>query len=476
MNWRIGGACSTIRPAGQTTIRRVFPWLLLFADDLGDARAEPAFQLALAEGSRLNVSILGLADSLASLPQRMGGVAAFKDPAEKLLSYTDVGAEFEPVECDADAASPAEAEELARALGAITPAPEHGSNRVSLPDRLSLFEALDIPTIEHLDVQAKWSVPDLKHLLRLPLGLTSGESLLELDLKEQALGGHGPHGLVAGTTGAGKSELLLTMIAGLAMTHPPDVLNFVLIDYKGGDAFSSVADLPHTLALITDLDEHLANRSLVFLTSELKQRERRLGELKLAEVTSAAEYQIARPPGQAPMPLLVIVVDEFARLKAELPDFVRGLVDVARVGRSLGVHLILATQTPGGSVDEEIKKNTNFGICLRVRDTTDSNDVIGEPDAFLLPGSLLARLLPRRGSSPCIFSRQLASARRIDHVRWTGQCRQKWRTGAKTGWRLDAATGGGWLEFDADGRLETQGDANGNTLRLQRDALGGRAA
>jgi len=90
--------------------------------------------------------------------------------------------------------------------------------------------------------------------------------------------------------------------------------------------------------------------------------ERRLGEIKSTQIMSAAEYQVDRPPGSAPMPLLVIVVDEFARLKAELPDFVRGLVDVARVGRSLGVHLILATQTPGGSVDEEIKKNTNFGI------------------------------------------------------------------------------------------------------------------
>jgi S-DNA-T family DNA segregation ATPase FtsK/SpoIIIE len=209
-----------------------FPWLLLFVDDLGAARSEPAFQLALAGGSRLNVSIIGLADSLVSLPQRMGGMAAFEDPSEKLLSYTDVGAEFEPVECDAD--------------------------------RLSLFEALDLPTIEHLDMDAAWTVPDLAHLLRLPLGLSSGESLLELDLKEQGLGGHGPHGLFAGTTGAGKSELLQTIIAGLALAHPPDVLNFVLIDYKGGDAFSSVVDLPHTLALMTDLDEHLTDRSLVF--------------------------------------------------------------------------------------------------------------------------------------------------------------------------------------------------------------------
>jgi DNA segregation ATPase FtsK/SpoIIIE, S-DNA-T family len=379
-----------------------FPWLLVFTDDFPAVRAEAAFQLALNEGARLNIALLGLAPTLGALPRGCGAVTAFESRPGGLpgglLTYTDTGPRPAPIQCVADAVDVQTAEDIARALAGVTVVQDAGRAAGDLPERVSFFDALGIPTIESEEVAARWADASTETLLQIPLGQVAEGKLLRLDFKEQALGGQGPHGLVAGTTGAGKSELLLTIIAGLALRHPPDVLNFVLIDYKGGDAFRAVVDLPHTVALITDLDEHLASRALVFLTSELKQRERRIGDLKAEGVTSVAEYQAHR--GQRSMPLLVIVVDEFARLKAELPEFVRGLVDVARVGRSLGVHLILATQTPSGSVDEEIKKNSNFGICLRVRDPSDSRDVIGEPDAFLLPGSLPGRAYFRAGLEP----------------------------------------------------------------------------
>ncbi len=378
-----------------------FPWLLVFTDDFPAVRAEAAFQLALNEGARLNIALLGLAPTLGALPRGCGAVTAFESRPGGLpggLLYTDTGARPAPIQCVADAVDARTAEAIARALAGVTVVQDAGRSAGDLPERVSFFDALGIPTVESDDVPTRWADASTETLLQIPLGQVAEGKLLHLDFKEQALGGQGPHGLVAGTTGAGKSELLLTIIAGLALRHPPDVLNFVLIDYKGGDAFRAVVDLPHTVALITDLDEHLASRALVFLTSELKQRERRIGDLKAEGVTSVAEYQAHR--GQRAMPLLVIVVDEFARLKAELPEFVRGLVDVARVGRSLGVHLILATQTPSGSVDDEIKKNSNFGICLRVRDPSDSRDVIGEPDAFLLPGSLPGRAYFRAGLEP----------------------------------------------------------------------------
>jgi S-DNA-T family DNA segregation ATPase FtsK/SpoIIIE len=375
-----------------------FPWLLVFVDDFAAVRAEAAFQLALAEGARLSIALLGLAPSLNALPRGCGGVSAFEARPGGLLTYTNTGTDPHPIQCVADAVGPEEAEAIARALAAVTVVQDAGRATGDLPERVSLFDALDIPTIERHDVAAGWQDASPASLLKIPIGQVADGKLLTLDFKEQALGGQGPHGLVAGTTGAGKSELLLTIIAGLALRHPPDVVNFVLVDYKGGDAFRAVVDLPHTVDLITDLDEQLANRALVFLTSELKQRERRLADLRSSGVGSVAEYQAIR--GDRSMPLLVIVVDEFARLKAELPEFVHGLVDVARVGRSLGVHLILATQTPSGTVDEEIKKNTNFGICLRVRDPSDSRDVIGEPDAFLLPGTLPGRAYFRAGQDP----------------------------------------------------------------------------
>ncbi|HEY1296682.1 MAG TPA: FtsK/SpoIIIE domain-containing protein, partial [Chloroflexota bacterium] len=299
------------------------------------------------------------------------------------------------------------AERIARSLAPLDLVDESAETQsADIPSRITFFEALGIAAVDGLDVEASWQPRQPWDLLRTPLGVTSGGDLLWLDLKEQSQGGQGPHGLVAGTTGAGKSELLLTLIAGLALRHPPSVVNFVLVDYKGGDAFKSVDALPHTVSLITDLDRHLAARALATLRSEIKRREHRLLELRAAGVPSIAEYQ-QRGEGE-PMPFLVIVVDEFARLKDELPEFIHGLIDVARVGRSLGVHLILATQTPSGTVDDQIQKNTNYGICLRVRDPHDSREVIGEPDAALLPGSLPGRGYFRAGLDPL---RQFQTAR-----------------------------------------------------------------
>ena len=383
-------------PFGASNSGVVFPWLVVFVDDLRVAQADPALRTALAEGLRVRVAMLGLADDVKSVPGGCGGVAA----VERLVTYAESNGDAEPIECVPDALAVEPAEQLARALApldVLDEGAEAGSG--DIPARISFLESLGIANIDQLDVASLWQLGAPSALLRTPLGPTAGGETLWLDLKEQSQSGHGPHGLVAGTTGAGKSELLLTLIAGLAMRHPPDVLNFVLVDYKGGDAFQTVADLPHTISLITDLDRHLAARALVTLRSEIKRREHRLLELRTAGVTSLAEYQSRRGDGE-PMPFLVIVVDEFARLKDELPEFISGLIDVARVGRSLGVHLILATQTPSGTVDDQIQKNSNFGISLRVRDPMDSKQVIGEPDAALLPGSLPGRGYFRAGLEP----------------------------------------------------------------------------
>jgi DNA segregation ATPase FtsK/SpoIIIE, S-DNA-T family len=377
------------------------PWLLVFMDDLRAVHADPAIRLALAEGVRLRMTLIGLADDVAAVPGGCGGVAVVKGRGGAgQVTYAEAAGDLEPVQCAPDVLDVARAERLARALAPLVVLDDTAEGQSGdIPSRISFFEALGIPNIEQVDVGSTWRPSTIPDLLRTPLGPTANGDLLWLDLKEQSQSGHGPHGLVAGTTGAGKSELLLTLIGGLALRHPPDVLNFVLVDYKGGDAFQSVASLPHTVALITDLDRHLAARALLTLRSEIKRREHRLLEMRAAGVTSLADYQVRRGERE-PMPFLVIVVDEFARLKDDLPEFINGLIDVARVGRSLGVHLILATQTPSGTVDDQIQKNTNFGVCLRVRDALDSKQVIGEPDAALLPGSLPGRGYFRAGLEP----------------------------------------------------------------------------
>lgn len=209
----------------------------------------------------------------------------------------------------------------------------------------------------------------------------------------------GPHGLVAGTTGSGKSELLQTIIAALAVDNRPDEMTFVLVDYKGGAAFKDCNKLPHTVGMVTDLDGHLTTRALESLGAELRRREHQLAD---ADAKDIEDYLAAKAPEDEPMPRLLIVIDEFAALVAELPDFVTGLVDIARRGRSLGVHLILATQRPAGVVNAEIKSNTNLRIALRVTDGGDSQDVIEAGDAAEISKSTPGRAFARLGHSSLI--------------------------------------------------------------------------
>ncbi len=208
----------------------------------------------------------------------------------------------------------------------------------------------------------------------------------------------GPHALVAGTTGAGKSELLRTLVLGLAAAHPPDRCSFLLVDYKGGAAFGEAAQLPHTVGLLTDLDGASTARALRSLAAELTRRERVLAGCGARDV---AELPVS-PAGQDEvlLPRLVIVVDEFATLGEELPGFVPGLVSIAQRGRSLGVHLVLATQRPSGSVSPEIRANCTVRLCLRTTDETGSRDVLGVPDAARLPVDRPGRALLRVGSEP----------------------------------------------------------------------------
>jgi len=202
----------------------------------------------------------------------------------------------------------------------------------------------------------------------------------------------GPHGLLAGTTGSGKSELLRSLVASLAASVDPEHLNFVLIDYKGGSAFDACAGLPHTVGMVTDLDGHLAHRALTCLEAELRHREE---VLRSAAADNIHEYRSLGEP--EPMPRLLVVIDEFAALAKELPDFMASLVDVAQRGRSLGVHLLLATQRPNGVINDAIRANTNLRLSLRVHDVADSMDVIGTGDAAQLSRSRPGRGYLRRG-------------------------------------------------------------------------------
>jgi S-DNA-T family DNA segregation ATPase FtsK/SpoIIIE len=270
---------------------------------------------------------------------------------------------------------------FARDLAGLAPA----ATAHALPRSVRL---LDLPTPGlRLDDAGRtaggWS-PARDRLLTV-LGRTA-DGPVEIDLCRS-----GPHALVAGTTGSGKSELLQTLIASLALNHPPDRCSLLLVDYKGGAAFAEAAALPHTVGVVTDLDGQTTARALRSLTAELARREAVLAAHQVADIVDL--------PGDVDLARLVIVVDEFATLAEELPGFVPGLVSIAQRGRSLGVHLVLATQRPGGVVSPEIRANCSLRICLRTTDEAESRDVLGTPSAAHLPVDLPGRAYLRTGSA-----------------------------------------------------------------------------
>lgn len=229
------------------------------------------------------------------------------------------------------------------------------------------------------------------------------------------LAAHGPHALVAGTTGSGKSEFLVAWLTQLFAHHSPSEFSALLIDYKGGATFSALAPAPHVVGVITDLDEGLAARALRALNAEIKRRERILSQ------AGYASFNHAREAGFTAFGRFAVVIDEFRVLAEQIPDFVAGVVRLAAIGRSLGIHLILATQRPGGVVTADIRANIDIRVCLRVRETADSQDVIGTSDA-----ARISRRTPGRafiafgGEAPVEVQTMYAGAppAREDEISW----------------------------------------------------------
>ena len=244
----------------------------------------------------------------------------------------------------------------------------------TLTKNITLFELLNIIAVDDLDLESRWNRSQVYKSMSAPIGVTKN-AVISLDLHDKA---HGPHGLVAGTTGSGKSEILQTYILSMATLFNPYEVSFVIIDFKGGGMVNQFKELPHLLGSITNIDGKEINRSLKSIKAELQKRQRLFAE---ADVNHIDKYIKKFKNGEAatPLPHLVVIVDEFAELKAEQPEFMKELISAARIGRSLGVHLILATQKPSGQVNEQIWSNSRFKLCLKVQSQEDSNEVLKSP-------------------------------------------------------------------------------------------------
>jgi len=330
------------------------------------------------------IRALWLGHTALQLPRQCRATIAVADPllgTRSRLRFTDPDhvdreVEIEGVKSDT-------ALEIARSLAPIRDA-SAATVTTAIPRRVHLLDLLGLPQPDPDQIAQRWQMPR-------PYGISgalgvAADGPFYLDLVSD-----GPHALIAGTSGAGKSELLQSLVGSLAASHPPDRLNFLFIDYKGGASSAEFRDLPHAVGYVTNLDGRLSMRALTSLRAELSRRMAILeGRAKdLAEMLTVA-------PEEAP-PSLVIVVDEFATLVKEIPDFVAGIVDIAQRGRSLGIHLVLATQRPTGAVNDNILANTNLRIALRVLDATDSTNVIGSKDAAEIPVPLRGRAYARMG-------------------------------------------------------------------------------
>ncbi|MFL6131059.1 MAG: FtsK/SpoIIIE domain-containing protein [Mycobacteriales bacterium] len=368
---------------------------LVVLDGARRLRALPGMPVVLQDGPAVGVYAICLDAEERLLPEECRVVASCNptDPVRMTVrrSFGD-----RVTDVLADQVSVPWCERAARALTAVRDVSREEDDS-ALPTSLRLLDVLGLEPPAADRITERWR----RHGRTTAAAIgASATGTFVLDVKQD-----GPHALVAGTTGSGKSELLQSIIASLAVGNPPDAMTFVLIDYKGGAAFKDCVDLPHTVGMVTDLDGHLTERALQSLDAELKRRELLLGAVGAKDVEDYWDTldhpDFAPPPGFEvdPVPRTILIIDEFASLVEELPEFVTGLVGIAMRGRSLGVHLILATQRPSGVVSPVIRANTNLRIALRVTDDAESTDVIDARDAARIARSTPGRAYARTGFS-----------------------------------------------------------------------------
>lgn len=256
------------------------------------------------------------------------------------------------------------------------------AENAAIPTLVSFLDIYNVRRVEELEVWRMWNENHTYEGLKSIVGYRAGSQPFVLDISEKY---HGPHGLIAGTTGSGKSVMLETYILSLALNYSPKQVQFILIDYKGGGMADSFRELPHVAGVIDNLQgPRVIDRALASLKGEIHRRELIFKSVKINNITDYAR-QYGDEPGME-MPHLIIIVDEFAELKSEQPEFMSELVSASRVGRSLGIHLILATQKPSNSVSDEIWANCKFHLCLRVQTRQDSMEMLKRPDAAYIKG------------------------------------------------------------------------------------------
>ncbi len=367
----------------SSDISKLLPNYLVFVGSVELASKLESLTSFITSDKYYGVSIITIDKLLHNLPKDCSVVVELEEKLGYLYDKNDISGhkiEFEPdIELNLDL------ELYAKKLANIHL--DISSQRYQLPDMLTFLEMFQVGKMEQLNPFTRWKENDPTKTLQTPVGVDNRGDIFYLDLHEKF---HGPHGLVAGMTGSGKSEFIITYILSMAVNYHPDEVSFILIDYKGGGltgAFENdTVKLPHLAGTITNLDGALVKRSLISIQSELRRRQAEFNEARRISNEGTMDiykYQklYREKVVKEPIPHLFIISDEFAELKTQQPEFMEQLISAARIGRSLGVHLILATQKPAGVVDDQIWSNSRFRVCLKVQEKADSMDMIKRPDA-----------------------------------------------------------------------------------------------
>ncbi|MFC9993688.1 type VII secretion protein EccCa [Nocardia sp. NPDC127526] len=355
------------------------------------------------------VTVIDLSGTENSLAARRGLqlVASGGDVFAKSASGTEKFA-------TADQVTLADAEAFSRSLARFRIAT--AAQIVSLGDNTStadpgLMALLKVPDAAQIDAAKVWRPRFGRERLRVPIGITPDGTPVEIDIKESAENGMGPHGLCIGATGSGKSEFLRTLILSMVTVHSPDQLNLVLVDFKGGATFLGMDPLPHVAAVITNLEEELelVDRMRDALAGEMNRRQELLRTAgNFANVT---DYEKARAAGVPldPLPALFIVIDEFSELLSQKPDFADLFVMIGRLGRSLHVHLLLASQRLEENKMRGLDSHLSYRIGLRTFSANESRAVLGITDAYHLPGVPGSGYLKSDASDPLRFNASYVS-------------------------------------------------------------------
>lgn len=375
--------------------------MLLVVDGMEYARSQPAIRELLRDGPRVNLFTLLLVDRWQDIPGECGAMLDLRTDAPR---WARAGRQWsrEPFAIEAELATVRLSDMLARRLASIELADVQGS--ADLPRTVRLFDLLGIADEADLLPPAFWRTPPARAWYSdVPIGAKAGGQPLYLDLYEQM---HGPHGIIAGATGAGKSVLLQGIIAALAIKHSPKQLQLLLIDFKGGASLAQLAQLPHTAGFVTDLEGRMAERAMTAIKSELRYRKTlfRTAEARIgSKVENIGEYREKAPAELPPLPNLLIIIDEFDELVQSYREFVAELVRVVKQGRSLGVHLLVASQQPSKAVTDDIRTQLKFFVALRLGSGEDSREMLGKPDAAFLPTDVAGRAYFRVGADVTLF-------------------------------------------------------------------------